>query len=232
MVYHTVVILLARPYIQRPRPSNPPQPPLQQVDSLAQRAISIYIEAARSISSLGDQYRQKFGSFRKSPLVATYANLSAALALLDPVCQSRESRGLGEADDDRIKSCLQTLSELSTAWRPPAKYHCSVMKILSKRMRSERRKGTASNSVEKQTNLGHEPNGQTVQHDAGSEQVAWNLDLPFSTAEGGSSRVQGSPDALPFSEADISTQLWSDMPWENFVWNWPEPSFLGDNAES
>ncbi|KAI8656447.1 Zn(2)-C6 fungal-type domain-containing protein [Fusarium sp. Ph1] len=227
MVYHTIVILLARPYIQRPRPYSLPQAPLQQVDSLAQKTVTIYIEAARSISSLGDQYRQVFGSFRKSPLVATYANLSAALALLDPVCQSRESRGLSEADEDRIKSCLQTLNELSVAWRPPAKYHCSIMKIMHKRMGSERREVRASDSVVKQT-------GQRVEHDAGPDQVTRNLDLPFwmSTAEGSSSRLEESPDTLPFSEADVRTQLWSDMPWEHFVWNWPESSFWGENIES
>ncbi|RSM08779.1 hypothetical protein CEP52_004453 [Fusarium oligoseptatum] len=74
MVYHTVVILLARPYIQRSRPSSSPRAPEQQVDPLTQKAVTTYLEAARSTSSLGDQYRQVFGSFRKSPLVATAGN--------------------------------------------------------------------------------------------------------------------------------------------------------------
>lgn len=228
MVYHTVVILLARPYIQRLKSSSPPQPPLQQADTRAQKAETIYLEAARSISSLGDQYRQVFGSFRKSPLVATYANLSAALALLDPVCHSRESRGPSEADEDRIKSCLQTLNELSIAWRPPAKYHCSVVKIMHRRMGSKRREGTALDSVVKQTDLDHEPNGQIVEHDAGPDQAIGDLDLSFwmSTAEGSSSRLQESPDTLPLTEADVSTQLWSDMPWEHFVWNWQRRNYI------
>lgn len=94
-------------------------------DHLAQKATGIFLEAARNIASLGDQYRQVFGSFRKSPITATYANLSAALALLNPPSQCRSS--LNQADQASINSCIQTLKELSTAWTPPGKFHRNIL---------------------------------------------------------------------------------------------------------
>lgn len=119
VVYHTAAILLARPYVrnQALAASAP--------DHLAQKATGIFLEAARNIASLGDQYRQVFGSFRKSPITATYANLSAALALLNPPSQCRSS--LNQADQASINSCIQTLKELSTAWTPPGKFHRNIL---------------------------------------------------------------------------------------------------------
>jgi hypothetical protein len=122
MVYHTAVILLARPYIQsQGLPNSAPDP-------LVQKATGILLEAARNISLLGDQYRQVFGSFRRSPITATYANLSAALALLNPQNQYRAR--LNQSDNANIKSCIQTLKELSTAWTPPGKFHCNILKMI------------------------------------------------------------------------------------------------------
>ncbi|KAH7124330.1 fungal-specific transcription factor domain-containing protein [Dactylonectria macrodidyma] len=139
MVYHTAVILLAKPYIQYAGDSGAPsrlQQPSQQStapqgesSSLAKKALAICLEAARSISSLGDQYREVFGSFRKSPITATYANLSAALALLNTQPWGQRNSGLNESDNAKVQSCLRTLEELSTAWTPSSKYHDSILKI-------------------------------------------------------------------------------------------------------
>lgn len=229
MVYHTVVILLARPYIQRPKPSSPPRAPVQQVDALTQKVVTIYLEAARSISSLGDQYRQVFGGFRKSPLVATYANLSAALALLDPLRQSRQYHGTREADDDRIKSCLQTLKELSVAWTPPARYHCSLMKIMRDRM-GDRRKETKSESLIKQDisclNLQEmEPNSTLSGNHDRSDQAVGNMDWPLWALE-------ENADMQPVLEPHVGILAESDALWEHFTWNWPGMSLLGDCADS
>lgn len=122
MVYHTAVILLARPYIQSQGLAN------SAPDPLVKKATGILLEAARNISSLGDQYRQVFGSFRRSPITATYANLSAALALLNPQNQCRAR--LNQVDNVKIKSCIQTLKELSTAWMPPGKFHCNILNMI------------------------------------------------------------------------------------------------------
>lgn len=122
MVYHTAIILLARPYIQSQTPAS------SAPDPLVEKATASFLEAARNISFLGDQYRQVFGSFRRSPITATHANLSAALALLNP--QNQCTARLNQSDNANIKSCIQTLKELSTAWTPPAKFHCNILKMI------------------------------------------------------------------------------------------------------
>lgn len=122
MVYHTAVILLARPYTQSQGLAN------SAPDPLAQKAADILLEAARNISSLSEQYRKVFGSFRRSPITATHANLSAALALLNRPDQCRAR--LNSADNANIKSCVQTLKELSTAWTPPGKFYYNILKMI------------------------------------------------------------------------------------------------------
>ncbi|PWY90725.1 hypothetical protein BO70DRAFT_392410 [Aspergillus heteromorphus CBS 117.55] len=113
MVYHTAVILLTKPYLKdsgSPAPSRAQQ--LQQ-DPSTQKPWTLHIEAANNICSLGEQCRQVFGGFRKSPIAATHCTLSAALALLYPQSQSLQDTGLKNIDMDKVKSCLNTLQELS-----------------------------------------------------------------------------------------------------------------------
>lgn len=127
MSYHTVIILLARPYVQHRELADSTS---ASPDTLGTKVSSVFLEAARNISSLSDQYRKVFGSFRRSPITATYATLSAALAMLNPQCQNQFKSRLNQADATNIKSCLQTLEELSTAWTPPGKYHCAILKLI------------------------------------------------------------------------------------------------------
>lgn len=129
MVYHTAIILLARPYVQS-RAFGVGDSASSEPDALIIKAQAILLEAARSISSLGDQYRKVFGSFRRSPITATHANLSAALALFNPRGANKPGTRCNPSDDPRIKSCLQTLEELSVAWTPPRKYLSSVLKMI------------------------------------------------------------------------------------------------------
>lgn len=140
MVYHTAVILLARPYIQSLRTSNSLEPP----DPLVAKAFTIIIEAARSISSLNEQYHRTFDNFQRSPITTTHTNLSAALALLNPRCQSQCKPRLSQADEANIKSCIQTLDELSTAWMPPGKYHCSILRMMQDKPANRQSEGTTS----------------------------------------------------------------------------------------
>lgn len=127
MVYHTAIILLARPYVQSRAFEDPAS---LEPDAVVIKAQDVLLEAARSISSLGGQYRKVFGSFRRSPITATHANLSAALALFNPRGANPPGARCNPSDDARIKSCLQTLEELSVAWTPPRKYLSSVLKMM------------------------------------------------------------------------------------------------------
>ena len=133
MIYNTAIILLTKPYLADPasRGSPNPQQPIQQpLDSLTQKASAIQLEAAKRIGSLGEQYREVFGSFRKSPITATYCSLSAALALLNPHPQGAQDAGRSDVDMDKVNSCLKTLQELSESWVPAGKYHCSLVRMI------------------------------------------------------------------------------------------------------
>lgn len=131
MVYHTAVILLAKPFVQEAGTEATGTPDAPKPTPLQQKAQQCYLEAARNIASLGDQYRRNVGSFRTSPISATYTSLSAVLALLD--CQRNSNRPLnrpGNPDHGHIVACLTTLEQLSTAWMPPGKYHRNVLKLI------------------------------------------------------------------------------------------------------
>ncbi|KAE8418035.1 hypothetical protein BDV36DRAFT_295617 [Aspergillus pseudocaelatus] len=133
MIYNTAIILLTKPYLADPgsRRSPSPQQPVQQpLDGLTQKASTIQLEAAKRIGSLGEQYREVFGSFRRSPITATYCSLSAALALLNPHPQGTQDAGRSDVDMEKVDSCLKTLQELSESWVPAGKYHCSLVRMI------------------------------------------------------------------------------------------------------
>ncbi|KAE8379370.1 hypothetical protein BDV26DRAFT_291392 [Aspergillus bertholletiae] len=130
MIYNTAIILLTKPYLGdlASRRSPGPQQPL---DSLTQKASTLQTEAAQRIGALGEQYREVFGSFRRSPITATYCSLSAALALLSPCPQGLQDTGRGDIDMDKVHSCLKTLQELTESWVPAGKYHCSLLRMIN-----------------------------------------------------------------------------------------------------
>lgn len=144
MVYHTAMILLARPYVQSRAFEDSAS---LEPDALVIKAQGVLLEAARSISSLGDQYRKVFGSFRRSPITATHANLSAALALFNPLGANPPGARCHPSDDARIKSCLQTLEELSVAWTPPRKYLSSVLKMMQGDSAGQQQGATTSDAL-------------------------------------------------------------------------------------
>ncbi|KAE8148753.1 fungal-specific transcription factor domain-containing protein [Aspergillus avenaceus] len=133
MVYHTAVILLTKPYLPSSLCSQPPSPasgPVTSYSLIAQKASALHLQAAKQISSIGDLYRSTFGSFRKSPITATYSVLSAALALLQPPPQGTLETGSDNGRMDQIMPCLQTLKELSESWTPPRKYHENLLRVM------------------------------------------------------------------------------------------------------
>ncbi|CAH0055633.1 unnamed protein product [Clonostachys solani] len=134
MVYHTSVILLAKPFISRhPACEDDASKSGQPSNGFTKTAIALYIGAAREVSVLSDQYREVFGSFRLSPITPTHSNLSATLALLSSCSTKSHSINTASGTLERIGSCLQTLGELSTSWTPARRYYESLRNLIKDR---------------------------------------------------------------------------------------------------
>lgn len=134
MVYHTSVILLAKPFISRhPACEEDAPKPGQSSNRFTKTAIALYIGAAREVSVLSDQYREVFGSFRLSPITPTHSNLSATLALLSSCSKTSNSTNTAGGTLERIGSCLQTLGELSISWTPARRYYESLRNLIKDR---------------------------------------------------------------------------------------------------
>lgn len=229
MVYHTAVILLARPYIQSQGLVN------SAADPLGQKATAIFLEAARAIPSLGDQYRRVFGSFRRSPITATYANLSAALALLSPQNQYRAR--FNQADNAKLKSCIQTLEELSTAWMPPGKYRCSLLKTIQNHPAFQQRETATSNTLTGDDN--DNPNsasGATHINDSAqpanelgggpsADDMGWPSWMSVTGGEPNMAELLATAESLP-------SQPGNNVPWKQFDLNWFGCTLPGDFSSS
>lgn len=101
-------------------------------EEVASKATSLCMEAARNICLLGEQYRETFGSFRRTPITVTHCTLSAALMLLYGPAQATGQH----SNTELIQSCLVTLRELSDSWMPARNYWRSVLCIFRDRQRS------------------------------------------------------------------------------------------------
>lgn len=131
MIYHTALILLAKPLV----PSKIPQGPGQaQTDNspisspnIGLRALRICREAATEISHIGDLYRQQFGSFRRSPLTATHCTLMACLVNL--YLFDKDIGGTSLATTG-LTSCMLTLYQLGDSWTPPRRYWENLKKTV------------------------------------------------------------------------------------------------------
>lgn len=122
MIYHTMRILLAKPFImkhQRPHPSNTAfiSPASMHAHSSAEKdpetlaqAQTVCKESASAICSIAQKYRQVFGGFQRSPISATHCTLSAALVLLEDLDHA--------SNRNRMMMCLGVLEELSGSWCP------------------------------------------------------------------------------------------------------------------
>jgi hypothetical protein len=217
MVYHTAVILLARPYIQSKGLAH------SAADPLVQKATAIFLEAARAIPSLGDQYRLVFDSFRRSPITATYANLCAALALLSPQNQYRAR--FNQADNSKLKSCIQTLQELSTAWMPPGKYRCSLLKTIQNHPAFQQRETPTSSALTDDHDDSQDSTSGAIRM-SDSMQPANNLwDGPSVDNMGWPSWMSvpaGDSNMAEFlaTAESLPSQPGSNVPWEQFDLSW------------
>ncbi|KAH6647228.1 fungal-specific transcription factor domain-containing protein [Truncatella angustata] len=132
MVYHTTVILLAKPFlvVEQHNHQSGKGPTQHEPSSslLPEKAVALTLEAAKNISTLGDRYREGFGSFRRSPISATHCTLSAVLAILQlSNCSNHTADG---SNADKIRPCLRTLHELSVSWTPPRRYYQNLLKMV------------------------------------------------------------------------------------------------------
>ncbi|CAG8191339.1 unnamed protein product [Penicillium olsonii] len=133
MVYHTVCMLLCVPFLgnrynaqkgfatdpctQEATGHNAPQ------SSCGRKALTICHNSARGVCIVAQKYRQKFGTFRLSPITPTHCILSAALIIIEK-CHSdpnkKNGTGIqtsgGPSPQTAVGLCLQVLRELSTSW--------------------------------------------------------------------------------------------------------------------
>lgn len=134
MVYHTSIILLAKPFLpKRLNPALAETDPRSRIeDDAASKAASLCMDAAKNVCLLGEHYRETFGSFRRAPITVTHCTLSAALMLLYGPAEAMGQHSNAEL----IQSCVVTLKELSDSWMPAQEYWCSVLCIFRDRLRT------------------------------------------------------------------------------------------------
>lgn len=134
MVYHTSIILLAKPFL--PKRLNPAHtqtdPPSRIEEDVTSKAAVLCMDAAKNVCLLGEQYRETFGSFRRAPITVTHCTLSAALMLLYGPAEATSQH----SNTELIQSCVVTLRELSDSWMPAQNYWRSVLCIFRDRQRS------------------------------------------------------------------------------------------------
>ncbi|KAL6407211.1 Zn(2)-Cys(6) zinc finger domain protein [Ilyonectria robusta] len=202
MVYHTSVILLAKPFLAR-RHKAGAEVAQQQDDStcegLSQKAAILCTEAAKEICVIGDMYRENFGSFRKSPLTATHCTLSAALVMLHGY--NREDGKTTGPEMDCVDSCIKTLQELSDSWTPPRRYWRNLVRMIGNRQSSASDSVIATQEAQTDghqdearltsaTNILYNPEdtSQHLQQDAGlftlgtelqQDELMLDFDMPF-----------------------------------------------------
>ncbi|KAF5002328.1 hypothetical protein FDECE_10644 [Fusarium decemcellulare] len=241
MVYNTAILLLTKPYLkelhtQDPSAlSDPQQRRLRREDDdLLRKASKVSLEAAKHICSLGDQYREVFGSFRLSPITATHSTLSAVLALITAHPSPPEAVSL--LDMDRIESCLKTLQELSTAWTPPKRYHANVLCMLrNHQARQPNSASTPSRLAPNQqdpADINHVLSqlGLTETIESNENQLAdepmW---APGTGNEAGTGGFLGIGDMSSWVNDAIQLDLCGPMLWNSNLWDQVDPNFQVPN---
>lgn len=127
MVYHTNYILLLRPLFSCLTPDTH-----AKLATLAQKASSMSLKAAKQICLIGKKYQQVFGSFRRSPVTATHCSLSAAVVLIHAeLTQTQPNSGTSNSSD--LQTLLTILGELSISWDIARRIRQSLLETLEKK---------------------------------------------------------------------------------------------------
>ncbi|KAL4862321.1 hypothetical protein BDV12DRAFT_190487 [Aspergillus spectabilis] len=142
MVYHTSIIMLAKPFLARRQVQSTAEPSPEsqgrgQAYLMTTKVATLCMEAAREICLLGEQYRKVFGSFRQSPVTATHCTLSA---------DEEEGEAISKEIAKLVNSCVVTLSELSHSWMPAHYYWKAVFSIVKDCQRLQERKPVTASS--------------------------------------------------------------------------------------
>ncbi|KAJ5404470.1 hypothetical protein N7509_004341 [Penicillium cosmopolitanum] len=102
MVYHTIFILLCGPFMNKPSSSSNANTQTDNMTSTNQgesqeekpspdhsrttKALASCSSSIRAMCLIIQKYRHTFGSFKMSPITATYCTLSAALIIIENCC--------------------------------------------------------------------------------------------------------------------------------------------------
>ncbi|KAM0329475.1 hypothetical protein ACHAQA_004784, partial [Verticillium albo-atrum] len=135
MIYHTSVILLAKPFL-KPDPNarrSQYDVSLSQTwdserEAMCIKAATLCKESAREICVLGAKYREVFGSFRKCPPTANHCILQAALVTIHTHAWADDNAK--QSGKMSLENYLKTLKELSQSWSPPKRYWSSVTRLV------------------------------------------------------------------------------------------------------
>lgn len=176
MVHYTSFILLLKPFLSAgvEAGSLRPESPGNTKGHAGKTPLDVCYEAVKQLCVVSRKYRQKFGSFQKSPITATHCTLSAALFLLKKM---KLDTGEPKARDCNLfTSCLKTLEELGTAWYPARRYwnnlSCTYVVLFDRDGYSE------TSGSDSSTHSGLALDMEFQQNLGLSEDMNWTVNLP------------------------------------------------------
>lgn len=227
MVYHTTIIILAKPFLAQTREGNKNESlseyHIPTGHSLSRKTVAVTLEAAKNICSLTEVFRERFETFRKSPITATHCCLLAALALVNIADQSEDPKTAFYTD--KFNSCLRTLQELSTSWAPPRIYYQRLSCFA--RLRAAALGQASGHVTSEQPLVISGSSSDAVVHDGPSTRPEYRQP-PWTDA--GSSVASGLPLAAmePLLLSDtlvdggVSSAMWDMSSFDNMHLYWPE----------
>ncbi|KAK9235283.1 fungal-specific transcription factor domain-containing protein [Lipomyces kononenkoae] len=136
MVHYTSFILLIKPFLAEWYRQQSRQDSDELDDAFIKKASTICLESAKRICAVAKKYRQKFGSFRRSPASATHCLLSATLVLIHAENSDGGREMPGTSQLQNIKLCFQALDELSTAWSFARRTRWNLLRLYQQRRNS------------------------------------------------------------------------------------------------
>lgn len=149
MIYHTVCILLCVPFWNQSDTEEAPHATDQQTkvhgndkilhDVCKAKAMTICRNSAKAMCIVAQKYRQRFGSFKLSPITPTHCILSAALVIIGN-CRNDPHNGIGSqlprgpSPQTALGLCLEVLRELSTSWNIAKRIGRNLEKLYCRRL--------------------------------------------------------------------------------------------------
>ncbi|KAJ5762755.1 hypothetical protein N7533_001436 [Penicillium manginii] len=162
MVYHTIFILLCGPFMNKPsspsntkakaeNPTSTTQPESQDEKqtpdhSRTTKALASCSSSIRSMCLIIQKYRHTFGSFKLSPITATYCTLSAALIIIENCCtienkspptSTTKTTPSSNSSPNACTDESTVLRELSTSWNIAKRIGRNLEKVYAQRFGSD-----------------------------------------------------------------------------------------------